>query len=298
MKPTAPKPDRLAVLAKIEEYERLGGEYFFCDVEDDPPAPQLRPEDVDYLYRGYGKKVRRFGAIGLRNALAPTILKQMFDLKIEGEEHLKNLTGGAVFTSNHFAPFENLCVREASRLVPGKHRFFCVIREGNYAMEGLFGFLLRNCDTLPLSSCLHTMANFNRAVTDYLKEGAHILIYPEQAMWYRYRKPRPYRIGAFHIAAKSGVPVVPCFMTSVDREELDGDGFPRRSYTLHVLPPIYPDADKSAKENAAWMRERNATLTRETYERVYGIPLTYGDGQETGDDFAEEFSGAPKNVKK
>ena len=42
--------DRKEVLKKIDEYERAG--LFDKDVENDPPAPELRPEDVDYL----GKK--------------------------------------------------------------------------------------------------------------------------------------------------------------------------------------------------------------------------------------------------
>ena len=37
--------DRLAILAKIKEYEREGR--FDEDVEDDPPAPELLPDQVD-----------------------------------------------------------------------------------------------------------------------------------------------------------------------------------------------------------------------------------------------------------
>ena len=272
MKRTQPKEDRLAVLAKIAEYEALGGTYFFQDVENDPPAKTLLPEDVDYLYEDPAHNRRRGYAIALRNLFEKTLLKNLFDLKIEGLEHLEGVTGGAIFTSNHFSPFENLCVRAAAKHAPGKHRFFCVIREGNYAIPGFLGFLLKNCDTLPLSSSLHTMALFQRGIAKHLKDGAHILIYPEQAMWYRYQKVRPFRLGAFQLAAKNEVPIVPCFMTSYETPDLDDDGFPRRHYTLHVMPPIFPDADKSYRENAAWMRERNAALCRAKYEEVYGIP--------------------------
>ncbi len=283
-KPPAPSPERLRVLEKIEEYERLGGDYFFCDVENDPPHTTLMLEDVDYLYETPARKWGRMCATTIRTLFGKSITKGKFHLTVEGEEHLKGLTGGAVFTSNHFGPFENLCVREAAKHAPGKHRFFCVIREGNYAIPGFLGFLLKNCDTLPLSSSAHTMAHFNRAVKQYLKEGCHVLIYPEQAMWYRYKKPRPYRIGAFHIAAKNGVPVVPCFVTFLEHNDLDSDGFPRLTYTIHIMPPIWPDKEKSPKENAAWMLERNAALTRQKYEEIYGIPLTYTTTPKPGDD--------------
>ena len=39
--------DRLEVLAKIKEYEKAGR--FDEDVENDPPAPELLPDKVDYL---------------------------------------------------------------------------------------------------------------------------------------------------------------------------------------------------------------------------------------------------------
>ena len=39
--------ERREVLERIDEYERKG--WFEKDVENDPPAPELRPEDVDYL---------------------------------------------------------------------------------------------------------------------------------------------------------------------------------------------------------------------------------------------------------
>jgi len=268
------KTDRREVLAKIDEYEKLGGEYFFADVEEDPPAKPLKPEDVDYLCRGFGNKCKRAGAVLLRALLSPGIIRR-HGVTVTGAENLRGVTAGAIFTSNHFSPFENLAVRMAAAQAPGKHRFYCVIREGNYAMNGMFGFLLRHCDTLPLSSCHRTVAMFNQAVGQCLSEGAHILVYPEQAMWYRYRKPRPYRIGAFYLAARNGVPVVPCFVTMEDTDGVDSDGAPLSRYTVHVLPPIFPDPDKTPNENAAWMRERNAALTRAKYEEVYGEPLTY-----------------------
>ena len=49
--------DRLAVLRKIEEYERQGR--FDEDVEEDPESPELLPEDVDYLCKKLSSKIAR-----------------------------------------------------------------------------------------------------------------------------------------------------------------------------------------------------------------------------------------------
>ena len=65
-----------------------------------------------------------------------------------------------------------------------KRRFYRVIREGNYtSFPGFYGFLMRNCNTLPLSSNIITMKKFMLAVDELLKEGHFVLVYPEQSMW-------------------------------------------------------------------------------------------------------------------
>ena len=48
-----------------------------------------------------------------------------------------------------------------------------------------------------------------------------ILIYPEQSMWYNYRKPKPLKVGAFSFAVKNNVPVLPIFITCEDTENFD-----------------------------------------------------------------------------
>ena len=50
-------PDRVEVLKKIELYEREGR--FDEDVENDPEAPELLPDQVDYLCKKFSSKVSR-----------------------------------------------------------------------------------------------------------------------------------------------------------------------------------------------------------------------------------------------
>ena len=47
--------DRQEVLARIDEYEKKG--WFDKDVENDPPAPELLPEKVDYLCKKLSSKI-------------------------------------------------------------------------------------------------------------------------------------------------------------------------------------------------------------------------------------------------
>jgi 1-acyl-sn-glycerol-3-phosphate acyltransferase len=113
------------------------------------------------------------------------------------------------------------------------------------------------------------------AVGVLLSRNEKILIYPEQAMWWNYRKPRPLKDGAFRLAAKNNAPIIPFFLTMRDSERIGADGFPIQAYTVHILPPIYPDPEKTVRENTEIMKNRNFELWKEVYESTYGIPLSY-----------------------
>ena len=129
-------------------------------------------------------------------------------------------------------------------------RLYKVIREGNYTnFSGLYGFFFRNCDTLPLSSNKRTMVKFMKAVDTLLNKGDFILIYPEQSMWWNYRKPKPLKNGAFKIAARNNVPVIPIFITMQDSEIIGEDGYPVQEYIINIKEPIYPNKELSEKEN-------------------------------------------------
>lgn len=276
--------DRLDVLARIKEYERAG--WFDKDVENDPPAPELRPEDVDYL----GKKL----SSKIKTAIANKTGRKFFERMIKsgavqidgvtGEEYLDVLKqSGAVVTCNHFGIPDNYILYHCMEKSLKKHRLYKVIREGNYTgFDGLFGFLFRNCNTLPLSSNRRTMMNFFSATDTLLKRGEAILVYPEQGMWWNYRKPRPFKIGAFKMAARAGVPVLPAFITMRDDDTLlDDKNYPLQRHTVHFMPPVYPDKTLGEKAAAAKMAEQTFALYKEKYEEIYGEPLTYSCEEET-----------------
>ena len=268
--------ERLTVLEKIAKYEAEGGESFFLDVENDPPVQVILPDEVDYLHKKAGTKIKVFFA-RIMEKVASFFVRKKFNIKVEGEENLRGISGGAIFTSNHFAQTENVAVRTAAKKVRGKHRFYKLVREGNFRMKGIIGYLLKYADTLPVSSNMHTMNKLACAMEKLLAKNAFILVYPEQAMWWNYKKPRPYRIGAYHYAAKNGVPVVPCFVTLSDSGKKSKLGFTEYFYTIHIMPPLYPDAALTVRANAENMRKKNFELCKNKYEEVYGIPLSYAE---------------------
>ena len=144
-------------------------------------------------------------------------------------------------------------------------------------MTGAFGFLMKNCNTHPFSANSEYMIkNLKPALKQILENGSLFLIYPEQEMWFNYKKPRYLRDGAYHYAAYFGVPIIPTFteMVTIDGKR-DADGFLPVKHILHILPPIYPDKNLSLRENRTIMQTKDYNLKKKCYEEVYNTPLDY-----------------------
>lgn len=268
--------DRIEILEKIKLHEKNG--WFDKDVENDPPFEPLKPGDVDYLRKKLSSKIK--------NKYCNYLLKKFTDKQIKnhnailkeivGIEKLNGLKSGAMVTSNHFNPFDSFPIRQMLRDLDKKKKLHMVIGEHNYSGgQGFYGFLFRNQNTLPLAQNKELMMQCYRAVDYYLKKGDWVLIYPEQAMWWNYRKPRPLKEGAFRFAVKSNVPIIACMITMQDSEYVGNDGFFVQEYTLHILDVLYPDEKLNAKENIAMLKARNEELMKQKYEEVYGIKLSY-----------------------
>lgn len=270
--------DRLDILAKIEEFERNG--LFDKDTEEDPPTIPLLPEGVDYLNEKVSSKLKTRLANKVGEKFLENIIKnqKLLIKEIKGIEKLNSINSGAIITCNHFNPFDAFAIEHVFRT--SKHienkRLYKVIREGNYTnFPGIYGFFFRNCDTLPLSSNNKTMVEFMKAADTILKRGDMILIYPEQSLWWNYKKPKPLKPGAFRIAARNNVPIVPIFITMEDSNIMGDDGFIIQQYTINIENPIYPDKDFNEKENTQIMKTKNYEIWKEVYEHFYKVPLLY-----------------------
>lgn len=270
--------DRLKVLKRIEMLEREGK--FDVDVEDDPPTIVLTPENIDYLRTTMTSKIKRIFANKVGEKFLDDLLKnnKLIIKEINGIDNLSKIETGAIITCNHFNPFDCFTIEKVFRLSgqAKTKRLHKVIREGNYTnFSGFYGFLFRNCDTLPLSSNKRTMVEFVKAVDILLQKGDFILIYPEQSMWWNYRKPKPLKHGAFKIAIRNNVPVIPIFITMQDSDIIGEDGFPIQEYIVNISEPIYPDKSLNQKENAENLLQKNFEIWKNIYENFYGIPLDY-----------------------
>ncbi|MDR1138900.1 MAG: 1-acyl-sn-glycerol-3-phosphate acyltransferase [Clostridiales bacterium] len=273
--------DRLKVLQKIAYNERNG--LFHKDAEEDAPTIPIDVNKLDLLNVKWTSKIV--------NKLANRAGKKFFakwlkEPKViyKGTTGLDNLQGfgsGAMVTCNHCSIFDNYAAYLALKEHWTQRKFVLhkVVREGNYSYPGIIGYLMRHCNTLPIQETEYTSMRVtmetSRAITTLLAKGKQVLIYPEQAMWWNYRKPRPFKKGAFHFAAKNNAPIIPMFITLRDSDIMGKDGFWVQEFTVNILPIIYPDPGNTVSQNVDMMIDRNYTMWKDTYERVYDMPLEY-----------------------
>ena len=197
--------------------------------------------------------------------------------EFKGLENLNNLPiGGAIVTTNHYNQIDSLPIK---LLANKMHRQLSIIIEDtNLMLPGFFHYLMNYVGTIPLVQSPSYIANeFPKHLSKALNQNNWVLIYPEQEMWWNYRKPRKLQRGAYYFAAKQNVPVISTFVEIKDlpKVEKKDANFYETKYIVHVLKPIYPDVSLSANENAHHMMEQDYKQKVAAYEKIYGKKLNY-----------------------
>lgn len=267
--------NREAVIKNIARLSESGE--FNGKVETNDPV--VTNEEGKAMLRGYvqkrstlGYKIKNTVARGIASVATRIINK---DTEIVGAEILSSLDSGAIITSNHFSPLDNTVVRHLTKSL-GKKRVNIICQLTNFAMDGFIGFLMNYADTIPIGSDAEYMSHSLPAILSELLENKElVLIYPEKEMWFNYRKPRPTLDGAYHYASKFCVPIISCFVEMIDLDEMDTEDFRKVGYKIHVLGLLYPDKDKSVRENRKALKSLDYQLKKEAYERIYNKKLDY-----------------------
>lgn len=268
--------NRKAVIENIKRYAE--SEQFHNKVEVNDPnltAEQSRKITDNYIENRNRVLYKFKKCLGVWLAKAATCLINK-DTEIIGLDKIPNDLGGVLITSNHFSPLENTVIRHLTNKL-GRKDLGIISQTSNFAMKGLVGYLMNYADTIPISTEPRYLArDFLSILKERLVDKKHaILLYPEQEMWFNYRKPRPPKDGAYFFASKLNVPIVSCFVEMVDLTEDDTPEFKKVKYILHVLDVLYPDPQKSVRENTEFLSHTDYTLKKNCYESVYGKELTY-----------------------
>jgi 1-acyl-sn-glycerol-3-phosphate acyltransferase len=265
--------------AAIENIRRAAAEGRFND-KTEPFDPQWDPQDLKadilHLAERMDSPLQRLKRLTARVIVDSWIRKWSDGVnEIKGFERINALKGPAFITCNHFNPFDNGIIRTLAKRA-GRGRLVAVSQGTNFVMPGLNGFILRNIDVIPLiSEPSYMNGTFRTLMQRSLDSGRFILIYPEQEMWFNYRKPRPQKRGAFLFAAEYGVPVIPAFAEMQALEGFTAPHFHDVKLVLHVMDPIFPDPGKTPRQNSLDMCKADYEAKYACFETCYGRPLDY-----------------------
>lgn len=268
--------NRKAVIKNIKEFAESGQFHNKVELNDPVLTPDQSKKITDDYIENRGRLTFKLKtALGVFIAkLATKIINK--NTEIIGLEKIPTNLGGVLITSNHFGPLENTVIRHLTNTL-GRRSLGIISQTSNFAMSGIIGYIMNYADTIPISSDPRYLArDFLSILKERLIDKKHaVLLYPEQEMWFNYRKPRPPKNGAYFYAAKLNVPIISCFVEIVDLSEDDTDEFKKVKYILHILDVLYPDPDKTVKENTETLGDMDYTLKKNCYEAAYGKELDY-----------------------
>jgi len=189
--------------------------------------------------------------------------------KVYGRENLKGIKT-AICTCNHVYMFDCLCVKHALK----GHKLLITAAWFNN-MNSKLGEYMRADGMMPIPDDFNVLRKFNEAMSYHMHHNHYVLFYPEQAEWWMYEKPRPYKNGAFHYAAQHNVPVIPMQICFKDTGKKDDEGFPIKQFNIYILKPVFPNEKFSTKENMEYMRDEAHKEAVEQYEKFYGKKLEF-----------------------
>lgn len=203
--------------------------------------------------------------------------------KFTGLKNLQHLPqGGAIITTNHFNQIDSLPIKHLTN--KAHHHLEVVIEDTNLKLPGILRYLMNSVGTIPLIKSPNYIGHeFAEHLHNAFAKNNWVLIYPEQEMWWNYRKPRQLRRGAYYFAALQNVPIISLFVeiNATDKLEKKHPNFFKTQYIVHVLPIIYPDNKLTANENSKRMMKQDyqqkVTAYEESYHRQLDLSFTPWD---------------------
>ncbi len=247
--------------------------------EDDPyrklyPSPHLRElvfdENYTYLDESLSFKFQRWvGHVFHVSTMIPLVHRIKFGLRIRGRKNFRNhkLNGdfadGLITICNHCHRWDAPAVIHAL----GRHRMWLPVYGEN--LNGKDYWYIKHVGGIPVPSNMGGLKKFNAAFDELHRRKQWFHVFPEESRWNFYKPIRPFRKGAFTMAYKYGIPVVPCCITYRERTgiyKLFGNQT-EPLLTITIGEPIFPNTQNHRKDEV----ERLLTESRRQMLQLAGI---------------------------
>ena len=163
------------------------------------------------------------------------LLKLVYDFKIEGKENIKNLQGGAITVSNHVLVLDCAMVGLA---VCGKKKIFYTTQSESFQIP-FVRKLIKLLRAIPIPKGVKNKERMVKEISNLLKDNKFVHFYPEAILYPYCNKIRNFKNGAFDLAIKNDVPVVPIVIKFRQPKGIRKILKRKKDATLKILEPIY-----------------------------------------------------------
>ncbi len=249
-----------------KEHKVLPGVYIpetEIEFPENPNEPWIQPEVIyptdfennyPFLDKSFKHRLMHFLIyVGIHVIVFP-IQKFRYGLKIKGRKNLrknkKYLKNGAITVSNHVYRWDFLAVYQAVQ-----KKLWYPVR--SVQVESKDKNFIRYTGGIPIPETLAGLRGFNKAFDELHAKKKWIHVFPEACRWDFYEPIRPFIIGAFKMAYRYEVPVIPMVISY--REPTGIYKLLKVKHpliTIEVGEPILPVNDKGMSKNefCNWMR--------------------------------------------
>ncbi len=195
---------------------------------------------------------------GIAYPILKVLTKIIYDFKIEGQENIENLEDGAISVSNHVLFLDCAMIGLAFK----DKKIYYTTQEESFKIP-FVRKLIKLLRAIPIPKSIENRKHFLKAISKLLEEENIVHIYPEASLWPYCQKIRNFKNGAFDIAVRNQVPVVPCVFTFREPTGMRKIFKRKKDVTLKILKPIYSDSDKYIRQQIEELKEKVAFEMKE-----------------------------------
>ena len=195
---------------------------------------------------------------GIAYPILKVLTKIIYDFKIEGQENIENLEDGAISVSNHVLFLDCAMIGLAFK----DKKIYYTTQEESFKIP-FVRKLIKLLRAIPIPKGIENKKYFIKAISNLLKEKNIVHVYPEASLWPYCQKIRNFKNGAFDMAVKNQVPVVPCVFTFREPTGIRKIFKRKKDVTLKILKPVYSDDDKYVRQQIEELKEKVAFEMKE-----------------------------------
>ena len=216
-------------------------------------APETLPFDTprsfDYLRKHFFSRVLTFLVRLVADPLLILINGIWLGFRVHGLNNRKSIRDrGAVSVCNHVHPMDCTMIDLVMH-----RRIYYVSLEENFRVPGV-RHLIRVLGAVPLSRNPHCMKEMLFSMEEALKDNAVVQVYPEGLLHPYCDRLRPFKNGAFRLAATAQVPILPMVFTYHRAWGLRRLFTKKPTLHLHILPAVFPAENESIRDTAECMK--------------------------------------------